>query len=117
MSKDAPAIRSHGCAAAIPLGLDFLATEKGNTLLTSSDGNLVAWISLADGVWLEISDTPGNSPRFFVAVRNTTAAELREHVLANLSGWIVQRWNLDSNPPVDADGWVVEPANLQPAGA
>lgn len=79
----------------------MLESERGNTMLVNDDGAMVAWISLGDGLMLEISDTPGNSPRLYVSVDEYKPKKIRKYVRENLTGWFVVRWNLDPYPPVD----------------
>ena len=79
----------------------FSATEKGNTMLARDDGATVAWLALDNDLWLEIADTPGNSPRLYVGVIEQSAEKIRQHILRHLGGWQVIRWNLDDNPPED----------------
>jgi len=88
----------------IQLPVDFLQSEKGNTLLTGDDGKLVAWVELSKDYYLEVEYTPDNSPSFYVSVRRSTPENLRQHVVENLEGWHVDRWNLPGDPPVDKDG-------------
>ena len=86
---------------------NFFATERGNTMLTNDGGEMVVWIGLDEGVWLEVSDTPDNYPRLNVSVIQKTEVELRQHVVSNLGGWMVVKWNLDEDPPTDGGDCVV----------
>ena len=87
----------------LQLPVDFLESEKGNTMLTNGDC-LVVWIKLDERYHLEITDTPGNSPRFYVSVTESSPENLRQHVIENLEGWHVVRWNLPGEAPVDKNG-------------
>ena len=92
----------------LQLPVDFMESEKGNTLLTN-DGQIAAWIKLDDRYHLEITDTPGNSPRFYVSVTESSPENIRQHIVENLEGWYVVRWNLPGDPPVDKNGDVKWP--------
>jgi len=85
---------------------DLLISEKGNTWLSDYDGNHVAWFKI-DERFVEISVTPGNSPGFYLRALpddENCPDKLARHINLNLSGWTVQRCNLN--------GVVVGPDNM-----
>jgi len=55
-------------------------------------------------VFIEIADTPGNSPRLHVSGVWTTPKALRAHARKNCKGWHCVRWNIDEKPPTDNNG-------------
>jgi hypothetical protein len=92
----------------ITLPPDWIESERGNTLLTNDD-EFVAWIKLpGDEMMLEVTYSPGNSPSLYVTLSKWKPKATRKHVLDNLAGWFVRRWNLDNDPPIDAHDCVVK---------
>jgi len=102
-----PFVTTHpGQPAQVVFQADWLESEKGNTMLTREDGALVVWIHIAGDVYLEITDTPGNNPRFYATFIEETKKGLIKHIKQDLQGWYVQRWNLSEKAPVDKHGCV-----------
>jgi hypothetical protein len=78
-------------------------------MLVHDDGAFVIWIPLeGEKHAFEIADTPGNSPRFNLHFIDYDPVKLREHVLTELQGWNVIRWNLDENCPGETIPWSPE---------
>lgn len=81
----------------IQLPLNWCESEKGNTMLVNDDYCMVTWIEIDENLFMEISDTPDNNPRFYVGFIKTTKQRLRLHVANDLEGWDVIRWNLNDH--------------------
>lgn len=94
MSDNVPSI------SPITLPPGFLESERGNTMLVSEDGVIQVFIKVAENTYLDISDSPGNYPRFYCAVVQQSAKELREWILECFAGFSIVRWSIDDNPPV-----------------
>lgn len=85
----------------------WLQTEKGNTMLQrDEDRAIVAWIRIAGNVYMEIADTPDNSPRLQVCFIESTPAELTKSIRKQCKGWAVIRWNLTDKIPANKDGFI-----------
>lgn len=93
----------------ICLDTNWVESEKGNTMLSNDDGGFVVWINLDGKRMLEVTDTPGNSPRFYASIEKWDPEATRKHCITNLEGWYVNRWNLDETPPVDGDDRICDP--------
>lgn len=92
----------------IKIPYDYIESERGNTLL-ESDGKFVAWIEIAGTKkCFEIEYTPQNYPSLYVRVTDYDTKKIRDHVINNLQGWFVGRWNIDGAPPVDEHNMVTE---------
>lgn len=52
--------------AQVTLPANWLESEKGNTMIEGSDGQTAVWIHIKGTVYLEVTDSPCNSPRFYV---------------------------------------------------
>lgn len=92
--------------AEVTLPADWLQTEKGNTMVVGDDGAIAAWIHIAGNVYMEITDTPGNSPRLYVTFIQETPAKLKKAIREQCKGWWIVRWNLSAKAPVDEHGCV-----------
>ncbi len=85
----------------------WLQTEKGNTMLQrDEDRATVAWIRIAADVYMEISDTPDNSPRLQVCFIEVTPDKLIKSIRKTCEGWAVIRWNLSEKVPATKDGYI-----------
>jgi hypothetical protein len=91
----------------VSLPINWLESEKGNTLLSNDDGNLVAWIKINEKHCLEVSYTPGNSPAFYVSVCDWDPVRIGQHVVEELGGWFCHRWALDDDAPVDQNSCII----------
>ena len=80
----------------IELPNTWTACERGNTMLSSGDGDMVAWLSLPQGCRLEISFCPDNYPALNVRVTDLGDDQLADHINTNLKGWIVERCNISN---------------------
>jgi hypothetical protein len=86
--------------AKVTLPASWLETEKGNTMVARDDGGIAAWIHIKKDIYLEITDTPGNSPRLSVTFIEATPAKLKKAIREQCAGWFCVRWNADKNPPI-----------------
>lgn len=85
----------------------WLQTEKGNTMLQrDEDRAIVAWIHIAGNVYMEVADTPDNSPRLQVCFIESTPAEITKGIRQQCKGWAVIRWNLTDEIPANKDGFI-----------
>lgn len=79
----------------IQLPVDWSACERGNTLLSSGEGNVIGWLDLPGGEFrLEMAYTPDNYPGLNVRVVKLSDAELAEHINSQLGGWLVHKCNV-----------------------
>lgn len=91
----------------VTLPADWLETENGNTMVTRDDGSMAAWIHIKDNIYLEITDTPDNSPRLYVTFIEATQAALKKAIRERCEGWYCVRWNLSTKAPIDEQGCIV----------
>lgn len=70
------------------------ANERGSTLLTTCEGNLVYWRQLDDGIYEEISFTPTNYPAFGRRVLPISEEDLAQHIKKACAGWHCRRINI-----------------------
>jgi hypothetical protein len=76
----------------IQLPVDWVACERGNTLLSSGEGNMIAWLDLPGGEHrLEVSFTPDNYPALNVQVVDLSDEGLADHINSELCGWLVHK--------------------------
>lgn len=78
-----------------PLLEGICETERGNTLLTSEDGNMVAWIDLGDNKRLQITFEPDNYPALSVGALSLTDEELAKHIRTKCGGWYARKLNVE----------------------
>jgi hypothetical protein len=79
-----------------PLPNYWSACERGNTLLSTGEGNIIAWLSLGDNnMRLEVSYCPDNYPALNVKVVNLTDTQLAEHINTKLQGWLIHKCNIE----------------------
>jgi hypothetical protein len=88
----------------IQLPFDWCACERGNTLLSTGEGNIVAWLDLPGGEGrqvhvhkyrLEVTYTPDNYPSLNVQIVRSSDEELAAHINSQLGGWLVHKCNVD----------------------
>ena len=81
-------------SASLPVGT-YLC-ERGNTwLITDDDFIHLAFFSLEDDVWLQVSIHPGNYPGCEVTVISSTEEELAKYIRDRCSGWLVRKCNIE----------------------
>jgi len=74
---------------------DWVGSERGNTLLSSGEGNMVAWLDLPGGEYrLEVTFNPDNYPSLNVQVVELSDADLADHINSELGGWLVHKCNV-----------------------
>lgn len=112
-----------GCGddATVSIGVDFdppllEATdhlcERGNTLLVTGEGNMVAWLDLLGDQRLQVSWCPDNYPALNVTVVTLTDAQLAEHINTRCGGWLIRKCNIEG---VNVEGDYVADAELDDA--
>lgn len=79
----------------IELSTIWGASERGNTLLSTGEGNIIAWLDLPCDYRLEVSYCPDNYPSLNVRVVDLSEADLAAHINANLGGWLVHKCNVN----------------------
>lgn len=73
-------------------------------MVVNDNGAIAAWINLDDGKMLEITDTPGNTPRLYVAIVQMSDAELLAHLNSEqMEGWTVVRANFEGQDKLNMD--------------
>ena len=55
---------------------------------------------------MEITDTPGNSPRLYVTFIEATPAQLKKAIRKQCEGWYCVRWNVTDKAPIDEEGCI-----------
>lgn len=87
-------------------------TEQGNTLLTSEDGCLVAWVHLpGSDQKLEVAFNPKNWPSFEVKLLSAAKSSdesLAAHINKNLTYWLVRTCDVPEANLSDDGGSIVE---------
>ena len=79
----------------IELPVDWVVCERGNTLLSSGEGNIIAWLDLPGEEYrLEVTFNPDNYPALNVRVAELGDAELADHINSELGGWLVHKCNV-----------------------
>jgi hypothetical protein len=90
----------------VVLDASWLESEKGNTMLVNDDHAIAAWIKVGIDTYMEITDTPGNSPRLYVTFIQETPAKLKRAIRKQCEGWWCVRWNIDAKAPIDEEGCI-----------
>ena len=92
----------------IELSTIWGASERGNTLLSSGEGNFVAWLDLPCDYKLEVAWCPDNYPALTVRVVDLGDEDLASYINANLGGWLVHKCNVSGVDVVSGRVRVVE---------
>jgi hypothetical protein len=69
--------------------------ERGNTLLETGEGNMVAWLDLEGNHRLQVSWCPDNYPALNVSVIELTDEQLAAHINDKCGGWLIRKCNID----------------------
>ena len=84
----------------------FSWTERGNTLISSEEGDIRAWGHVTDDLYQEVSYSQDNYPQLGVTVIKRAPEELATDIMRYFSGWAVHICNLDGVKV--EDGYVCE---------
>lgn len=75
------------------LPANWHACERGNTMLSTGEGNMVAWLTIDGDTRLEVSYAPDNYPSLNVRTCTLTDTQLAEHINTKLKGWAANKCN------------------------
>ncbi len=87
--------------------------ERGNTLLTSRDGNGVLFAKVNDEQVFQISYEPWNYPSMHANIIHMRDKDIADHINSTLGGWTVVKNNLESDLNVnDDDNTIIDPEDM-----
>lgn len=84
----------------------FSWTERGNTLISSEEGDIRAWGHVTNDLYQEVSYSKDNYPQLGVTVIRKAPKELAQDIMRYYGGWAVHKCNLDGVKV--EDGYVCE---------
>lgn len=74
---------------------NFAECERGNTLLTDDEGNMVAWITLDGELRMQVSWCPDDYPALRLSLVKLDDERLAAHINERCRGWLIRKCNVE----------------------